>query len=395
MSSVSKREALQRQLAEIRRLLSMVSGHPVMAQELEERQKELEEEIAQIPDAAIEPEATLFFWGGPVTGSSGIDASFTARILQPFQNMVAADYSFRHRGRVGATGRRQAEKQSKMMLTALPRGSFGIRLSKGESDDLFEERELAETLSHIVKLVGSTLSEDGFEVELSEASPRVTGSLQKFLEVLSKGEAGLRLESGDLRRELSPAQALDAYIRVSGARSETKEVLLEGLFRGVLTHSGKFEFTTFSGQKITGKVMKDLTSDEIHTLSRDYLNKPCIGVFSRTFVHLQSGREHTSYILKGLAPIPDASLETEEPVKGARIAYHLVPSGSGWIIRKEGSSLTRDAGRTQKGAVERALKLLGDEAGIVYVHKSDGTLKSVTMKNPSKKQDEKLVDDGE
>ncbi|RYZ66537.1 MAG: hypothetical protein EOP09_12525, partial [Proteobacteria bacterium] len=198
-------------MAETKKLLSLVADHPVMSQELKEKIHELEEEIFKIPQAAADPSTTLYFWGGPVVGSIGIDAVFAGQIIKPFQNMVAADFSQRHREAVARKGRRRGEKDSRLLLTALPRGSFGLKLSRAESNELFEDSELSDTLVHVTQLIDSAKSEKRLEDNLSHFSIRVVSGLKEFLNVLSRSKAGLRMETGNLRFELSPEEALQAF----------------------------------------------------------------------------------------------------------------------------------------------------------------------------------------
>jgi hypothetical protein len=72
--------------------------------------------------------------GRPVYGSMGIDASFAGRMLEPFQSMVMADYADRWHGVLGSRGRRPGEAQAKLLLTGLPRGSFGLELAPLRAD---------------------------------------------------------------------------------------------------------------------------------------------------------------------------------------------------------------------------------------------------------------------
>ena len=127
-----------------------------------------------MPLGSKEAKAVLFFSGGPVQGSIGIDASFTGRVLEPFQSMVMADYADRWHGTVGSRGRRFGEEDSRLLLTALPRGSFGLELSRAEQDELFTEDQLADTLAHVTKLVESSArSDEDFAAELDQTEPRV------------------------------------------------------------------------------------------------------------------------------------------------------------------------------------------------------------------------------
>src|SRR5262245_62135756 len=135
MSTRAQREFLKVQLIETQRLKEMVKDHPLMALSLEEREKELIERIAALPFGSKEARTVLFFSGEPVHGSLGIDASFAGHVLEPFQSMVMADYADRWHGGVGSRGRRPGEAHSRLLLSGLPRGSFGLELTRSEDDE--------------------------------------------------------------------------------------------------------------------------------------------------------------------------------------------------------------------------------------------------------------------
>ena len=119
MTSRSQREFLKVQLLETRRLKEMAGGHPLMSVAFAEREEELNQQLSELPYGLLEARSVLFFSGEPVLGSVGIDAGFAARVLEPFQNMVMADYADRWHGVVGSRGRRTGETQSRLLLTGV------------------------------------------------------------------------------------------------------------------------------------------------------------------------------------------------------------------------------------------------------------------------------------
>ncbi len=192
MTTRSKRDALKVQLLDTTRMRELAAGHPLMEPAFEERERDLRAQIEALPLGDKEARAVLFFSGEPVQGSMGIDASFASGVLDPFQSMVMADYADRWHGVVGTRGPRVRQANSRLLLTALPRGSFGLELTRADSDEIFEEDQLADTLAHVTKLVESAAtSDEDFAAELNETAPRVIQNLRSFLEVVSKGKAGL------------------------------------------------------------------------------------------------------------------------------------------------------------------------------------------------------------
>src|SRR5665213_3177110 len=75
MTTRAQRDFLKVQLVETQHLKKMAADHPLMSVSFAEREKELVEKIAALPLGNKEARTVLFFSGGPVQGSVGIDAS--------------------------------------------------------------------------------------------------------------------------------------------------------------------------------------------------------------------------------------------------------------------------------------------------------------------------------
>jgi len=302
MTTRSQREFLKVQLLETQRLREMAGVHPVMSVAFAEREEEIREKLQALPLGNKEARTILFFSGEPVQGSMGIDAAFAGRVLEPFQSMVMADYADRWHGVVGSRGRRPGEAQSRLLLTGLPRGSFGLELTRAENDELFEEGQLADTLAHVTRLVeAASRSDEDFAAELDATAPRVIQNLRAFLEVIAKGKAGLRLESGDFRCTMNPIQANEAFNRVAGTITSDEAVEMPGVFKGVLLESWKFDFVTDENHSVGGKIDENLTEEQVIGLNREFFNERCLAALLKTTVLFKNGRVRTSYTLTGLA----------------------------------------------------------------------------------------------
>jgi len=301
MTTRSQRDFLKVQLLDTQYLKELAGDHPIMSIAFAEREQELRGEIAALPLGNKEARAVLFFSGEPVQGSQGIDASFAGRVLEPFQNMVMADYADRWHGVVGSRGRRTGEAKSRLLLTALPRGSFGLELTRADSDELFEEDQLADTLAHVTRLVeAASRSDEDFAAELDETAPRVIQNLKGFLDVVAKGKAGLRLESGDYRCSMNPIEANEAFNRVSSTITNDETLRISGVFRGALLESWRFDFVNDDGHKISGRIDENLTGEQVSLLAREFLDRHCIASAVKTTVLFKNGRVRTTYVLKGL-----------------------------------------------------------------------------------------------
>lgn len=308
MTTRAQREFFKVQLLDTQRLRDIAGQHPLMSVALEERERELKEKIAALPLGNKEARTILFFSGEPVQGSVGIDASFAGRVLEPFQSMVMADYADRWHGVVGSRGRRPGEAQSRLLLTGLPRGSFGLELARADNDELFEEGQLADTLAHVTKLVeAAARSDEDFAAELDETAPRVIQNLREFLEVIAKGKAGLRLESGDFRCTMSPVEANDAFNRVAGTITNDELVKLPGVFKGVLLDSWKFDFVTNENHSVGGKIDENLTEEQVIALNRKFFNGRCLASLLKTTVLFKNGRVRTTHTLNGLEALDEAN----------------------------------------------------------------------------------------
>jgi hypothetical protein len=297
------RQFLKVQILETQRLQKLTAGHPLMSHALSVREQELSEQVRALPLGKKEPRAVLFFTGEPVTGCLGIDAAFAAGVMEPFQKMVAADFAYRRLGRVGGRGGSQSESHSRMMLSGLPRASFGLELTAAANDDLFAKDELADSLSHVTRVVDASVrSDEDFASELTETSPRVVQCLKLFLEVIAKGRAGLRLESGDLRTEMTPEQASRAFERVSETQSDEETVSLTGTFKGVLLESWEFNFTKIDRESIKGKIGQELSEDQVIEFNTLYFNQRCIATLLKTTVSFKNGRNRVTYQLQNVDP---------------------------------------------------------------------------------------------
>lgn len=306
VSTRTDRNFLKVQLLETQRLQQLTVGHPLMSHALSVRQQELNEQVQALPLGKKESRTVLFFSGDPVTGSLGIDAMFASRVLEPFQKMVQADYTNRWVNG-GGLGRRLGEANSRLMLTGLPRGSFGLELIRSINDDLFADDEVADTLAHVTRLVDSSArSDEDFAAALDEAAPRVVQNLKQFLEVISKGRAGLRLESGDLRCTISADQACLAFNRVSETQTDEETEQFVGTFTGVLLDSWMFNFSTDAGERIAGKIDQSLTEEDLVEFDRKFFKHRCIATVVTTKVVFKNGRQRVSYQLAKLEPIVDS-----------------------------------------------------------------------------------------
>jgi hypothetical protein len=137
MTPIRQREQIAQEIAGLQSLRSVTPEDPFSTPLLESRIRSLEAELLTADRTVTMPETELIFAGEAVFGSIGIDAKFASHVLHSYQDMINSHYAAKRHGRVGRQGRRLGEKESRLFLTALPRGSFGLVLAKPYSEDLF------------------------------------------------------------------------------------------------------------------------------------------------------------------------------------------------------------------------------------------------------------------
>ncbi len=282
-------------------MLALVGDHPLMSYSFKQKEAELMHKIEKIPVDKKDTKVVLLFSGNPVMGSTGIDVAFIGKVTVPFQNMVTAEYSHIVNGRVGGRGQLNNKNESRLFLTALPRGSFGIELSKLDANDLFEDDQLSDSLSHVTRLIASSSkSDEDFAAELEGATLRTIVSLKEFLKAISDDQAGVAIESGGIRCELTQIEVKNAFDRVSHTRTTEDDKTIDGTFMGLLLDSWKFDFADDRGTAITGKIDENITKEQATEYIVKYFNKPCRAILKEGKIIFKNGREKITYILQSL-----------------------------------------------------------------------------------------------
>lgn len=294
---------LRTQLLEMDRLAESAEDDPLMRFAIESRRKSLEEEFASAPAEPPKPRTVLFFAGPPVMGSRGIDAKFAADVITPFLEMVKTQYSAQKHGRVGARGPRRDESEARLMLTGLPRGSFGLELSQPQVEDFVAAEQLSDTLVRLTEVIAAAAdSDERFSVSLDHVSPRVLPRLKDFLSLVAANKAYLGLESGELKVEL-PVNRIEAALeRVGSARTSDKEVILDGIFRGATLDSWRFDFRPENGDVISGRIAEDV-EDSAVTAMIQQTTKTCRAKLREVTVTTNDGQERKRFELLSLDPL--------------------------------------------------------------------------------------------
>lgn len=197
-------------------------------------------------------EIGLFFGGGPVQGSRGINADFAGRALDEIQTLISKRYT-EAAGALKQSGKLPFATRSKMLVTNVVRGSVGFVLEEAS-----DTAEIVETpLKHIVDEVSDLLSRLGaadeaiFDEAAASLDQRVLVSLRDFFVLLDDQKATLRVVNGARdflldRSTVSLARARVQEIQIEEAGQE----LVGTLF--VLPASKRFDFQTMmDGRSVT------------------------------------------------------------------------------------------------------------------------------------------------
>jgi len=197
MSNNSDRAALMAQLFDTQRLLTSISGHPIMSKSLKYREEELLRKISELPEDSIEAKVKLLFHGRPVLGSMGIDASFAGKLVPHVEKMVNARFFQKYGATIKAKNKKEKLQFTKLYLTALPKGSFGIELTKLNDQNLFDNAQYAETLKEIATIIdASAKSDDQFTEAINDSPAQTLTSLKEFLHLIADHDAGVTIETG-------------------------------------------------------------------------------------------------------------------------------------------------------------------------------------------------------
>jgi hypothetical protein len=302
MTPIKRREELAREVAALESLRESTPDDPFAKPLLESRIRSLQEELVKADETIPMPETELIFAGEAVFGSIGIDVKFASHVLHSYQDMLNTHYAAKRHGSVGAQGRRFGEKESRLFLTALPRGSFGLVLAKPYSDDLFSLSHVSEGMEQLAALVeAAAVGDEDFARTVADFHPRVLKSLGRFLYRVASQDTSVSIRAGRKRAALNQEQIREAYKRTVATKVETKTEILNGVFKGVLLESWRFDFLPEHGSVITGLISEEVSEEKAKAME-GLFDKPAKAELVLTCLVTKSGASRPTYVLKSLAP---------------------------------------------------------------------------------------------
>lgn len=212
----------------------------------------------------------LIFDGEPVYGSSSIDAEFAGKALQNYQELIVKQVALS----AGVLAERgpiphDAHEAAKMHVTGLLHGSFGFILEEAHADEpaLFDS-PVKLAVEQVSDLLADVAAQNvaPFAKRLEEIDIRVFNTLKKFVGVLYKAKATMRVAEKQRELKFDLGSLGRAYERLKASDvSQTEEVIL-GELLGLIPIQRRFEFR----RKDNGEIVKGLVSQ---LLSADYLER--------------------------------------------------------------------------------------------------------------------------
>lgn len=263
MTTGQRGEYLESELAEVGRLAARSADHWLMGPGLRAREAEIKEELSGLLPSDLAPKASVYFEGDPVSGSHGISVKFAAKALQFFQVAVSeiCDDILASQSEISKRGQKGNDK---LLITGTLPGSFGFTIEAAQSNSLFEENAIAESLRDITKVIEAAgNSEENLMASIDTFSEPAKSKVHDFLSFVEKSKAGLRIEAGATEAYLPAGSVKSAMFLIQGLNFVDKDFVVEGIQRGITAESRRFDLRSESGELISGKISPIVTAEQL------------------------------------------------------------------------------------------------------------------------------------
>ncbi|MCF2444822.1 hypothetical protein L0657_12710 [Dyadobacter sp. CY345] len=299
MITNSEKDRLKYEIASTEDLLSKVGKSRIMAYSMTKKLEDLNKQLDELDNEEPEAKALLYFYGAPVIGSAGIETNFLSSALSPFQQLVTARVAKKWQGKVQKKGKMKDLHDSKLYLTALPRGSFGVELKKLTNQHIYHESHLADSLQEVVELIASSKDKNAFLKQIKNSAPRELSALKKFFRVLDKSDAGVKIETGHITSTFSQKEVKLAFEIISQIAIDSEDIQIVGKFRGILLDTWSFDFLDSTDKLIHGPIHPSVSEEEAAEFD-DFLNLNCIATFEKTVTTKIDGENKPVFSLKSI-----------------------------------------------------------------------------------------------
>lgn len=240
---------------------------PIGFLQLSQRQAALRARL-EIVDATVEHRAAvgLFFAGGPVIGSRGIDASFAAKAVGLFQDLVSKQFVMEEVGDLGRRGPVALQPNSDLLVTNVVRGSVGLLLEEADASEAFADTQLKVVVDHVVDTVMAAAAPvaDEFEQALEKMDSRFLSSLGEFFQVMDDQSAVLRLVESEREVELNADGVRRGRERVGAATivESDEEEMVGRIF--ILPAARRFELRVLEQRPpLVGGIAREFSQPEL------------------------------------------------------------------------------------------------------------------------------------
>ena len=123
------------------------------------------------------------------------------------------------------------------------------------------------------------------------------------------------MQTGDLRLEINPTSAKDAFARVSDTSSSSEDIVVEGQLRGILLDSWQFNFTDSAGFLFRGKLSANLSTEQAQDLLRNFFTSTARAMLTKNIVAFRNGTVRTTYILNDIVAVEELGSDPIVPAE--------------------------------------------------------------------------------
>jgi hypothetical protein len=266
-----KSSEIRAELTSIESLLdALPQGDIVGKFGFESLRNSLLDELRQIEEGIDTLASTaLYFGGGPVIGSTGIDAQFASKVISGYQDLVLKILASPESRPDAPTSKISHDH---LHVTALLHGSVGFLIEEIEprAVPLFPtplKQASGRADEVIIKL--AVASEEGFEQQIESLSPPEFNSARHFFTALHKAEASVRVVDSLHDATLYRDDVDRAFVRLEDSSVDERDIIEDGLLLGIIPIGGRFEFRLDNGELLTGKVSPNLTEAYLKRLESE------------------------------------------------------------------------------------------------------------------------------
>lgn len=271
----AKRAAAE--LAAVDSVLSAIDANDYFGRlSLEGRRAQLLEQLSDSAELADETlaSAALFFGGSPVFGSIGIESGFGGAAVSKFQDLVAKLLIDDREG-LGQRGPLPAHEDAKLHITDVIRGSFGFLLEEIDHETSLWDTPLKAAVTKATRVLEAFAdqNEEAFEQILEVTDQRSLATANDFFSLLASNHATLRLVTGAEEMLVDSASVERATQRALTSTVAEREEEQLGVLSGLLPQTHMFELLGQTGDVISGRVTRTISTETLSEMLAGMLNK--------------------------------------------------------------------------------------------------------------------------